>query len=72
MHWTTNSPTKEGFYWCKCYSILKNSTYITVVKAYSSNTKTKKVDTVFWDGENFTLNKDDFREWSSEPIEMPT
>jgi SUMO ligase MMS21 Smc5/6 complex component len=50
---------------------LTGKEYIHPVKVYSSK-RNDKVDTIFSDGENFSINCDMFVKWYSEPIMEPS
>jgi hypothetical protein len=63
--WTSQHPTKNGYYWCKCKGVLTGRIYVTIVKV------TNDGKNVFWDGENFTMNSDDFIGWWNEPVKEP-
>jgi hypothetical protein len=66
MRWTTNKPTKDGFYFVKCIGRLSGNMYETVVKVYDNCKK------VFYDGDNYWITDSVFTAWSDTPIEPPT
>ena len=66
MRWTTNKPTKDGFYFVKCIGQLSGNKFETVVKVYNDCTR------VFYDGDNYMINESVFVEWSDVPIEPHT
>ena len=68
--WTKEVPKKEGYYWVQSVGSLLGKDYIHPVHVYSSK-KDGEVDTVFSDGENFSINSDMFVQWYSEQIPMP-
>ena len=65
MKWTNKKPTIDGFYFVKCVGQLSGNKFTTVVKVYND------CSSVFFDGENYTLNDDAFLEWSDVPIDPP-
>jgi hypothetical protein len=68
--WTKNPPTKEGYYWVESRAILSDKSYVHPVHVYSSK-KNGAVDTVFSDGENFSIKSGMFIQWYPEEIAMP-
>jgi hypothetical protein len=58
MKYTTDRPLVEGFYWAKCSRSLSGGEYETIVRVYSCLGKTSPIapDSVFWDGEVFSVN----------------
>jgi hypothetical protein len=68
--WNKNLPTKEGYYWVEERGCLTGKSYVHPVRIYSSKVG-GTVDTVFSDGENFSINSDMFINWFSEQIAMP-
>lgn len=68
--WTNEKPQKEGYYWVQTKGILSGKDYIHPVRAYCSK-KDGAVDTVFSDGENFSIESDMFIRWWSEEITRP-
>lgn len=70
MGWSKNKPTKEGTYWVMANTLLSRNKYIHPVKVYDSN-QDGIVDTVFSDGENFSIDSDMFVLWFDEEIKEP-
>ena len=71
MSWSKNIPKIEGYYWVKAKGQLTGKDYVHPVHLYKSNGQFKEPNTVFSDGENFSVNNDMFIEWYSEQIAMP-
>ncbi len=70
MKWTKNKPTKKGYYWVRSKTLISGKIKDFIVHVYSSTPKGTP-DTVFWDGENFSLDDETFLKWSDEPVEKP-
>lgn len=69
--WSKEKPTKEGYYWVEARGALTGKSYVHPVHVYCSK-KNGPVDTIFSDGENFSINTSDmFVQWWSEEIAMP-
>jgi hypothetical protein len=68
--WNKNPPIKEGYYWVCSKGQLSDKEYTHPVHVYSSK-KNGIIDTVFSDGENFSLKSDRFILWYSKEIAMP-
>jgi len=68
--WTKEKPKKEGYYWVQSIGVLFKKEYTHPVRVYCSK-KGGKIDTVFSDGENFSIDSDMFIQWYSEEIAMP-
>jgi len=68
--WTKEVPKKEGYYWVQSVGALSGKNYTHPVHVYCSK-KDGKVDTVFSDGENFSIDSDMYVQWYSEEIAMP-
>jgi hypothetical protein len=68
--WTKEKPKEEGYYWVQSVGVLSGKDYVRPVHVYSSK-RGGKIDTVFSDGENFSLDSDMFVQWYSEQIPMP-
>jgi hypothetical protein len=71
MAWIEATPTQEGYYWVKAAGVLTGKFNKHVVHVYSSDHYEEKPDTVFWDGENFSIDSYLFKKWWDEPIEVP-
>jgi hypothetical protein len=72
MAWGKKPPKKEGYYWVKANGIFSGKEYIHPVRVYKSNNNLEVPNTIFSDGENFSIkNCDMFSEWWDKPIEMP-
>lgn len=70
MGWSKFQPTKEGTYWVMARAVMSGNKYIHPVKVYASK-KGGKVDSVFSDGENFSIDSDMFVLWYEEEIKEP-
>lgn len=68
--WLKQHPKVEGFYWVRAQGQLTVKDYVHPVRVYSSK-KNSIVDTIFSDGENFSIDSDMFVEWYPEQIAMP-
>ncbi|MBE3085603.1 MAG: hypothetical protein IMZ64_05225 [Bacteroidetes bacterium] len=68
--WSKNHPTKEGYYWVESRGVLTDKSYVHPVRVYSSK-KNGILDTVFSDGENFSVKLDRFLQWYTKEIAMP-
>lgn len=68
--WSTEKPQKEGYYWVIAKGILSGRDYVHPVRVYCSK-KGGAVDTVFSDGENFSIDSDMFNMWYSKEIYQP-
>jgi hypothetical protein len=55
---------EEGYYWVETRGVLTGKSYIHPVRVYSSKVG-GTVDTVFSDGENFSINSDMFVDLSN-------
>ena len=76
MIWTNDKPEVEGHYWAECVGQLSGRQYKTIVNVYASDdsdgdSDNGDIDTVFWDGENMSINNSSFLRWGSEPIAEP-
>lgn len=69
MKYTEQTPTENGYYFCKCVGRLSGNIYSTVVNVYGP--EDYPPDTVFWDGTNYHITDDSFTAWAG-PIEEPT
>jgi hypothetical protein len=63
LQYTTSKPTVDGWYWVKALTS-GGSLYETIAKVYNKGT------TVFYDGENFSIDSERFRMWAG-PIPKP-
>lgn len=71
MAWSTKKPTIEGYYWVKAKGQLSGQEYIHPVKVYRSSRLKPVPDSVFSDGDNFSIKHDLFMEWWDEQIVLP-
>jgi len=73
MRYVTSRPEVEGFYWVRCWAPLGAREYETIVKVYFNGCFRKSVsgpNTVFWDGENISIDDHRLRAFAG-PIPMP-
>ena len=75
MRYSTSRPTVEGFYWARCWIPLVGREYENIVKVYFSSGYFRSApgggpNTVFWDGENVSINDDRLRAFAG-PIPPP-
>jgi hypothetical protein len=75
MKYTTSRLVVEGFYWVRCWAALAGREYETIMKVYFNDSFRKSdsgngPNTVFWDGENVSIDDDRLRAFAG-PIPRP-
>ncbi len=55
MKWSPYIPTLAGFYWVKCKGELSGKEYVQVAKVYKCLKDSTGVDTLYLEGDNYTL-----------------
>jgi hypothetical protein len=71
MKWTSDDPSRPGFYWVKCKGLTTGKEYLQITQVYAS-TKDGPTDTLYLDADNYKLKEVIFiTHYSDEPIPQP-